>query len=197
MSILLIQQGCTWFDFISDLFSSGHPLTTCFTIIGSSEQIFHWCWSWCTHICQSLDLKSFENSWGDIGEESAAARYRAIDNTLLDGVDTENVGHQVKNPLEQSKGCVNLVAVTEIINSTTLRGFHKCWLLPWDYGCIGRIICAVSERWIGEEGLRQRGGSETGYLSRPGHFEKEREREGSMCEAIVYRCLELYLPLRG
>ena len=52
-----LQQGCTWFDFISDLFSSGHPLTTCFTIIGSSEQIFHWCWSWCTHICQSLDLK--------------------------------------------------------------------------------------------------------------------------------------------
>ena len=54
-----IEQDCTWFDFISDLFSSsGHPLTTCFTIIGSSEQIFHWCWSWCTHICQSLDLKS-------------------------------------------------------------------------------------------------------------------------------------------
>ena len=43
----------------------------------------------------------------------------------------------------------------------------------------------------GWERLRQRGGSETGYLSRPGHFERgDREREGSMCEAIVYRCLE-------
>ena len=32
-----IRQFCTWFDFISDLFSSGHPLTICFTILGSSE----------------------------------------------------------------------------------------------------------------------------------------------------------------